>query len=244
LRQCEHVVFAYKTLLPLLVDRGAKVSFSLLEVIIQRRFSLGFKELCKYFPVETMDPKVSYLICNYGAKSLFQFQIERKAPFSERVFGTPFISRGSPEKMNLLLANCFTLNLPLLEKILARKQTYPDVEMFGIPYDAALFQTCTRAGHFPYPIHKFKGLDPGAEIFVECALGGSKSRLNKLYKKFQIEPTTEHLRLICKARGKNSMAIKWLIEEKKVVPDLGCIKAMAPVYSIAATLALVIRKAQ
>lgn len=128
------------------------------------------------------------------------------------------------ELIDILIAHGYTLTIEDVTDALKNGYYVNGIQRFGFTFDDKFLEKCYQYNYFPY---KDLNLKSNITCLREaCNKQGTLKQIKQLVKE-GIEPDIECLRNACGFRSGNVPVIRYLVEVKKLKPDIGCIKQSA-----------------
>lgn len=127
------------------------------------------------------------------------------------------------ELIDLLASNGYELTLDDVFDALKAGYYINNIKQYNFKIDKTFMEKCYKIGYFPYKDIEVK---PDIELLrAECRKSGNLTNIKQLVRQ-GLEPDFNCLRDACSV-GSNIGTIRYLIEVKKIDPDLQCIKNLA-----------------
>lgn len=124
------------------------------------------------------------------------------------------------ELIDLLIAHGYKLTHNDVQNSLKKGYYINNIKRFNFNFDKKFVEECYSMGYFPY---QDLGIKPSIDLLrIECRKTGNITTIKKLVKQ-GLEPDIDCLRDACRMKS-NLANIRYLIEVKKIKPDLQCIK--------------------
>ena len=125
--------------------------------------------------------------------------------------------------IDLLVSHGYQLTLTDVFNALQNGYYINNIKQYDFKFDKDFIKKCYEIGYFPYKDIEVK---PDIELLrQECRKSGNLKNIKQLVKQ-GLEPDFQCLRDACRV-GSNIGTIRYLIEVKKIDPDLQCIKNLA-----------------
>jgi len=128
------------------------------------------------------------------------------------------------ELIDILIAHGYTLTKEDITDALENEYYINSIQRFNFKLDEKFIEKCYQKNYFPY---KDLNLKPNIQCLRDaCKIKANLKNIKELVKQ-GLEPDIECLRNACGFRSGNVPVVRYLVEVKKLKPDIECIKQIS-----------------
>lgn len=205
-------------IMTLLLKYGAEPDFNCLikaclikdKEILNKILSYKIKPTTECFKNLITPPPYSYSKSKYSRRSNYSQTTENQENVAETI--------------DILITHGYTLTKEDVTDALENEYYINGIQRFNFNFDEKLLEKCYQKNYFPY---KDLNLKPNIQCLREACNKKGNLKLIKQLVKEGIEPDIECLRNACGFRSGNVPVIRYLVENKKIKPDIECIKQIS-----------------